>query len=251
MSGDLPVMEGGWDELFDESYTLFYGPSFSAERTRIEAEGAASLAEVSPGAAILDCPCGYGRHALVLTDGGYRVTGVDRSQAQLAEAERRRGAPEWPRLLRGDYRQLPFAEASFDAVLCLFTSLGYLEREGDVAVLSEFRRVLRSGGSLVIETMHRDRLARIFQPRDWEWHTGGGLILRERHFDALTGTVSNHQLYIPAEGERVSRRFVVHVYTVTEWVAMAREAGFREIECFGGWKGAPPSPETRLVLRGR
>ena len=54
------------------------------------------------------------------------------------------------------------------------------------------------------------------------------MILREHELDAVTGTVSNHQLHIPAEGERVSRRFVVHVYTVTEWVAMAREAGFRD-----------------------
>lgn len=37
-----------------------------------------------------------------------------------------------------DYRDLPFADASFDAVLCLFTSLGYLERDGDVGVLVEF-----------------------------------------------------------------------------------------------------------------
>ena len=251
MSADLPDMEGGWDELFDESYMVLYGPFFNEERERIEAEAAASLAAVDPGAEVLDCPCGYARHALVLAEAGYRVTGADRSQVQLAEAERRRGAAEWPRLVRSDYRQLPFADDSFDAVLCLFTSLGYLERDGDVVVLSEFRRVLRPGGALVIETMHRDRLARIFVPRDWESHPEGGVILRERHFDALEGTVSNHQLYIPEEGERVSRRFVVHVYTVTEWAAMAREAGFRDVECFGGWEGAAPSPDARLVLRAR
>jgi len=41
------------------------------------------------------------------------------------------------------------------------------------------------------------------------------------------------------------------VYTVTEWVAMAREAGFENVDCFGGWQGAPTSPEARLVLRAR
>lgn len=111
--------------------------------------------------------------------------------------------------------------------------------------------MLRRGRALVVETMHRDRLARIFAPRDWESHPDGGLILRERGLDLLTGTVRNQQLYISAEGERVSRRFAVHVYTATEWVAMAREAGFGSVECFGGWTGAPPSPEARLVLRAR
>jgi len=247
----LPEMEGGWDELFDESYMFLYAPSFSEHRTRGEAEAAAGVAGVEPGAEILDCPCGFARHALVLAEASYRVTGADRSEVQLAEAERRRGGAQWPRLVHADYRELPFPEASFDAVLCLFTSLGYLGRDGDVAVLSEFRRVLRPGGAMVIETMHRDRVARIFQARDWDRHPDGGLILRERELDLVAGTVSNHQLYIPAEGERVSRRFVVHVYTVSEWVAMVREAGFSEVECFGGWEGASPSAEARLVLRGR
>ena len=69
------------------------------------------------------------RHALVLAEAGYRVTGLDRSEVQLAEAERRRGDVDWPKLVRGDYRELPFADESFDAVLNLFTSLGYLERD--------------------------------------------------------------------------------------------------------------------------
>ncbi|MDQ3720240.1 MAG: class I SAM-dependent methyltransferase [Actinomycetota bacterium] len=251
MSVSLPEMEGGWDELFDERYTLFYPPSFSEGRTGAEAEGAARLAEVPAGAEILDCPCGYARHALVLAEAGYRVTGADRSQVQLAEAERRRGAADWPRLVRADYRELPFPDASFDAVLCLFTSLGYLDQAGDVGVLSEFRRVLRPGGALIVETMHRDRLARVFQPRSWETHPDGGLILRERKFDSVAGTLSNHQLYIPDEGERVSRQFVVYVYTVTEWVAMVREAGFDEVEPLGGWRGGSPSSDARLVLRAR
>ena len=246
----LPDMEGGWDELFDESYQLLY-PRFSEKDTRTEAEAAVRLAGVPRAGEILDCPCGFGRHALVLAETGYRVTGVDRSAVQLAEAERRRGPSQWPRLVRADYRALPLPDRSFDAVLCLFTSLGYLRRDGDVAVLAQFRRVLRPGGALIVETMHRDRLARSFQPRDWDRHPDGGVILREREFDAAAGTVSNQQLYISPEGERVSRSFVVNVYTVSEWVAMVREAGFREVECYGGWEGAPASVEARLVLRAR
>jgi ubiquinone/menaquinone biosynthesis C-methylase UbiE len=249
MSEGLPEMEGGWDELFDESYLRLYEPFQSEERARSEALAAASLAAAPEGGDVLDCPCGFARHSLVLAEAGYRVTGVDRSEAQLAEAKRRRGEAEWPRLLRADYRELPLPDASFDAVLCLFTSLGYLDRDGDVAVLEEFRRVLRPGGALVVETMHRDRLVRIFQPRDWDSDGEGGLILRERELDVTAGTVSNHQLYIPLEGERISRSFVVRLYTIGEWVAMAREAGFAEVECFGGWEAAPPSVTARLMLR--
>ena len=68
-------------------------------------------------------------------------------------------------------------------------------------------------------------------------------------FDPVAGTVHNHQVYIGAEGRRSSRRFVVHVYTVSEWVAMVREAGFSQVECFGDWDEAPPSHDTPLLVR--
>jgi SAM-dependent methyltransferase len=103
---------GDWDAVFDETYLLTYLPFVDDERTRAEALGAAKLAGLEQGAEILDCPCGFGRHSLVLTEAGYEVTGLDRSETLLAEAERRRGEREWPRLVRGDYRELLFADAS-------------------------------------------------------------------------------------------------------------------------------------------
>jgi ubiquinone/menaquinone biosynthesis C-methylase UbiE len=251
MSGSLPEM-GGWDAVFDETYLQTYVPAFDEERTREEALGAATLAGVDPGAEVLDCPAGFGRHAIVLASAGYRVTGLDRSPTQLGEAERRRGADEWPRLLRGDYRALPFADRSFDAIFNLFTSLGYLERHEDVGVLGEFRRVLRPGRALVLETMHRDRLARVFTARMWNRLPDGSLFLQEHEPNWVTGEFSVLHLIVTAEGERIERRFMHRLYTVTEWTAMLREAGFDDIDSFADWQGTtPPAPDRRLIVRAR
>ncbi len=102
MSG-LPEAEGGLEELFDETYVALFAPFLSEERSRAEAMAAVRLAGVPPGAEILDCPCGFGRHAFVLAQAGYRVTGADRSEPQLAEAKRRRREAPWPRLVLADY----------------------------------------------------------------------------------------------------------------------------------------------------
>jgi ubiquinone/menaquinone biosynthesis C-methylase UbiE len=250
MSGSLPEM-GDWDAVFDESYLRAYLPFLDEERTREEALGAVALAGVEPDAEVLDCPVGFARHALVLTEAGYRVTGLDRSETQLAEAERRRGEAEWPRLVRGDYRELPFADESFDAVLNLFTSLGYLGRAGDVGVLQEFRRVLRPGAALVVETMHRDRLTRHLVTRTWDRLPDGSLYLQEHEPDWVAATVAIVHLVVTPEGERIERRFVHRAYTATEWAEMLEEAGFAEIGCFSDWNESPPSPERRLIVRAR
>ena len=243
---------GSWDDVFDETYLRTYMPFFDDARTREEARGAIALADVEPGAEVLDCPVGFARHALVLAADGYRVTGLDRSQVQLAEGERLRGDADWPVLVRGDYRELPFEDASFDAALNLFSSLGYLERDEDVGVLRELGRVLRPGGALVLETMHRDRLARIFLPHTWDWLPDGSLFVHERTVDWISGEVSNRHIAVAPDGGRIERSFVHRLYTATEWVAMLREAGFAQIECFSDWAGtAPPTPEARLIVRAR
>jgi len=247
---------GTWDSVFDDTYLQTYLPMADPERTCAEALGAAALAELDPGAEVLDCPSGFGRHALVLAEEGYRVTALDRSETLLAEAERRRGDAEWPRFVHGDYRALPFEDASFDAVLNLFSSLGYLGREGDVGVLREFRRVLRDGRSLIVETAHRDGFARMLQPfsrRTWERLPDGSLYLEERSPDWAAGTIETYRVIVSPTGDRVERPYVLHVYSVKEWVEMLHEAGFADVEAFGGLDGATPAtPDTwRLVLRAR
>jgi ubiquinone/menaquinone biosynthesis C-methylase UbiE len=245
---------GSWDSVFDETYLRTYAHYADEDRDREQALAATALAEVEPGAEILDCPCGFGRHAIPLAQEGYLVTALDRSESQLAEAERRRGDAEWPRFVRGDYRQLPFGDASFDAVLTLFSSLGYLERDEDVGVLRELRRVLRPAGALVVETAHRDGFARsMWSSSSWERLPDGSLYLEERTPDWAAGTIDTYRLVVTPEGERIERPYVLHVYSAKEWIEMLREAGFADVGAFGAWDGVTPiRPDVwRLILRAR
>src|SRR4029453_15942501 len=81
MSRSLPEM-GDWDAVFDETYLRTYLPTTSDDWSREQALAAVALAEVQPGADVLDCPCGFGRHAIPLAEAGYLVTGLDRSESQ-------------------------------------------------------------------------------------------------------------------------------------------------------------------------
>jgi ubiquinone/menaquinone biosynthesis C-methylase UbiE len=240
-----------WDEFFSDFYLRAYAADERQEEAEAQALAAARLADCPEGGDLLDVPCGFGRHSVPLARAGYRVVGVDRSQTLLDEARRRTGHERWPKLVVADYRQLPFADGSFEAALNLFTSLGYLGDEEDARVLAEIGRVLGPEGRLVIETMHRDRLVSGFNERGWHLLGEGRLLLEQRTFDGAAGVAQTTQTLIDTGGERESRTFTVRVYSATELLAMLERAGFAESKCYGDLDGGPFGTDTRLVVVAR
>jgi ubiquinone/menaquinone biosynthesis C-methylase UbiE len=239
-----------WDAFFSDFYLRAYADDERQEEAEAQALAAARLAGCPDGGDLLDVPCGFGRHSVPLARAGYRVVGVDRSEALLAEARRRARGERWPKLVRADYRELPFADASFDAAVNLFSSLGYLGDAEDTKVLAEIRRVLRPGARLVIEIMHRDLLVLRFQESDWRLLGEGRLLLEQRTFDAAAGVAQVTQTLIDRAG-RDSRSYSVRVYSATELLAMLAAAGFADARCHGDLDGAPFTTGSRLVIVAR
>jgi ubiquinone/menaquinone biosynthesis C-methylase UbiE len=251
VQGRVPSSTETWDAFFSDFYLRAYADDERQSEADAEARAAAGLARCPAGGDLLDVPCGFGRHSVPLARAGFHVVGVDRSQELLSEANRRTGGAGWPRLVRADYRELPFADGSFDAALNLFSSLGYLGDEDDTRVLTEICRVLRPGARLVVETMHRDRLVSDFREHDWQLLGRGRLLLEQRTFDAAAGVVQATQTLIDNTGARDSRSFSLRVYTATELIAMLRSAGFEGARCHGDLHGKPFATDTRLVVLAR
>jgi ubiquinone/menaquinone biosynthesis C-methylase UbiE len=85
-----------------------------------------ALSGLPAGSEILDIPCGTGRLAEALLEAGYRVTGVDISQAMLDQAKRklaRFGERFSGRL--GDAVRIPPPETPFAAVVCARVLMHY------------------------------------------------------------------------------------------------------------------------------
>jgi ubiquinone/menaquinone biosynthesis C-methylase UbiE len=240
-----------WDPFFDEMYLKTYGARERGGEAEEQALAAVQLAGCEAGANVLDAPCGYGRHSIPLARADYRIVGADRSEGLLAEARRRAGEGGWQKWVRADHRDLPFEDGSFDAVLNLFSSLGYRGEAGDRQTLAQFLRVLRPGGSLVVETMHRDRLMTIFQPRGWDPLPDGGIVVEDRSFDHVAGENETTHMLVDAEGRRESFTYRMRLYTATELARLLEEVGFAQVECFGGFDREPLSHETRLAVLAR
>lgn len=103
-------------------------------------------AEVPPAAKVLDVGCGPGEMAARLTGRGYEVWGLDIAEPMIRYARARCGAD---RFRVGDAENIPFADNTFDAVICLAV-VEYLD--ADERALREIRRVLKPGGRAVVCT---------------------------------------------------------------------------------------------------
>jgi SAM-dependent methyltransferase len=75
-----------------------------------------ALADVAPGARLLDAPCGTGILEPTMRARGLRAIGMDVSAAMLAVARRTAGAPA---VVVGDLHAPPFRAGTFDAVVCV------------------------------------------------------------------------------------------------------------------------------------
>jgi SAM-dependent methyltransferase len=116
-----------------------------------EKEVTEELLELAKGDVVLDVACGPGnitRRLLSHVGAAGLAVGVDVSEPMLARAVADTHAPN-ATYVRADAQQLPFRDASFDAVCC-YAAL-YLV-EDPFAVISELARVLSPGGRIAVLT---------------------------------------------------------------------------------------------------
>lgn len=129
-----------------QNYEKFFVPAIGGPAAR----GLVKIAALQPGERVLDVACGTGvvaRLASEAVGSTGTVAGLDINPGMLAVA--RTTAPaginiEWH---EASAETMPFADASFDAVLC---QMGLQFIPDKLAALREMRRVLAPGGRLIL-----------------------------------------------------------------------------------------------------
>lgn len=201
-----------------------------------------------PGSEVLDLCCGMGRHSLALTDFGYKVTGVDLSEVLLAEAKRQdvQGKVAW---LRGDMRKVPAAKR-FDAVVNLFTSFGYFEKDGENAgVIREMNRLLKSGGSFIIDFLNPQYVKDHLVP--YSERMEGAARIEERR--GIEDGFVRKRIVISEDGAP-SRQYLeqVKLYDLNSFKSMLNATSLRLDLVYGGYAGEAYDPKSseRMIMIG-
>jgi SAM-dependent methyltransferase len=173
---------------------------------------------------VLDLCCGTGLLAGELIERGYRVVGVDASDAMLALARKRLG-PE-VELSRTTLPELE-GDGVFDAAVCTFDGLNYLTPDELRLTIAAVALRLRPAGWLVFD-LHTDRMMNftISNPVVAGESAGTGFVISSAVDPEARACDTTIELMRPRAGDSFSEQHRQYFHTDAEVRASLQAAGF-------------------------
>jgi SAM-dependent methyltransferase len=221
-------------ERYDEDEAEMFDPAVVAPMVEF-------LAELAGDGAALELGIGTGRIAIPLAQRGVRVHGIDLSEAMVARLRSKPGA-EQVGVTIGDFATTT-VEETFSVAYLVFNTIGNLTTQDEqVACFQNVAAHLQQGGCFVVEVgvpaLRRLPPGETFRP----------FLVSETHlgFDeydvAAQGLTSHH--YSVTDGKLEIHSLPLRYVWPSELDLMARLAGLRLRERWGGWAREPFTSES-------
>ncbi len=193
-----------WKTLFDEVYLITDARSVCDDvLTCREADVICELLPLDFGHKILDLCGGHGRHTLELYKRGFtNCTLLDYSQKLIDVAETKANENDYSvNFIQCDARSTDLPGGSFDHVIIMGNSLGYIQAPGaDSKIIKEAYRILRSGGRLLVDVTDGSVVKNSFNPNSWQvkWIVPGKISLScvSQQFDYFCLLSENLESYL-------------------------------------------------------
>ncbi|MBW1981149.1 MAG: methyltransferase domain-containing protein [Deltaproteobacteria bacterium] len=221
-----------WKEIFDEVYLLTDARSVCDEEiTRLEVDIIEELLQIRPGQRILDLCGGHGRHSLELCARGFNgCTLLDYSHCLLEIAKARAAEFGYSmEFTRGDARETGLPAATFDHVLIMGNSLGYAaEPEADARILAEANRVLRPGGTILVDVANGRAVKESFTSSAWHEIGDDIIVCRERELQH-DRVLAREVVVSKKRGLVRDCTYAMRLYFPESLEALLREAAFESI----------------------
>jgi SAM-dependent methyltransferase len=168
---------------------------------------------------VLDIGCGTGRHVVEMASRGLRCTGLDLSphMITLTRAKLERTGLSADLVQANMTEPLPFDDAAFDGVICMFSTIGLVPGSaGRAAVVEEIRRVVKPGGVFILHV--HNRLHNLFSAWGRYW------LFRTYVWDRMFTDLEVGDRIMPCY--RGIENMYLHVFSERELRALLESGGF-------------------------
>ncbi|HDR68327.1 MAG TPA: class I SAM-dependent methyltransferase [Bacteroidaceae bacterium] len=229
-----------YEELFEN-----YARKYDQESFTLGATGECDFIEKELGSdkslKILDVGCGTGRHTIELTKRGYRVTGIDLSESQLARAREKAQMNDLTIDFQNrDARNLPF-NSEYDVAIMLCEG-GFPLMETDemnYAILKSVTRSLNNHGKFIFTTLNG--LFPLYHSVEefCDATTGeGNATYRSNTFDLMTFRDHNITEFEDDFGNKKTLASNERYYVPSEITWLLKSLGYKKIDIYGAKIGA-------------
>jgi D-alanine-D-alanine ligase len=201
---------------------------------------------LEPADKILVLDCGAGRHVLELARRGFQtVGGIEATSALVRQARSRaRQAGFKIDFQTGDIASLSTPAAEWDAVLWLGDRLGRFETAEQLqAYLEQAGRLLRAGGTLILDLVERDWVRQHFEPRAWDWIDQQQVVCREQSLSPDGERLLCRQLILHTKKGVLADQFQsTRLYTADQVLTLLERSGFSTAYSHGGLPASDSAP---------
>ena len=222
-----------WKTLFDEIYLKTDARSVcDMDISRREVELICTLLSPEPGHRILDMCGGQGRHSLELWERGYTdCTVVDYSHHLVDLGKRTANERNCEvRFVQSDARYTGLPSTSFDHVLILGNSLGYLpDEDDDGRILTEAYRLLKPGSTILVDVTDGDKVLNELNPNTWHEVDEDLVVCRHRELNG-NSIKAREMVFSRQNGPVRDQSYAIKIYRPDELEELVLETGFVEVE---------------------
>lgn len=203
----------------------------------------------------VDLACGTGSVAILLSEMGMQVVGVDMSEEMLCQANQKAQELENPPIFVCQQLQRLQLPRGVDLAVCALDSLDYITDPEDCReAIRRVYRVLNPGGCFIFDVNTPQKLRamddQIFLDEDDDVYC-----VWRGEFDEQTNICTYAMDLFQRQGDVWKRSFEEHkeyAYSAQQLTDYLRQAGFTRIEVYADRRFAQPGPnEQRIYLKAR
>lgn len=224
-----------WFMSFYQSIAQVYDNIFPVNRSQV----AFLQQELDEIKRVLDVGCGTGTLSLALAKLGFSCVGLDLEPAMIAVA--RDNAKTMKVDAQFETADMGRVDATWpvpqcEAIVCLGNTLVHLPTDAVVGALRGFAQHLPPGGKLVVQILNYDRILDLRVTSLPFIDNDHLTFARTYGFESVPSYLAfNTELVVKATGQKLENTEPLYPLRPHELETLAREAGFDDVQLFGGF----------------
>lgn len=199
------------------------------------------------GEKILDIGAGTGNLALALAEAGFEMTASEPDRAMMEKMKvKSRSKSLSLSIHQKSMEQLTEFKEQFDGIICVGNTLPHLQTNESIEhFVHDCHMKLNEGGKLILQTVSYEH---VLSAEDFSFP----VIEKEGFTFTRHYTVTKNKVLftskLTADGKTIENTIPLTPITSKELIPMMKEAGFKQMDVFGNFKGEPYTEQSKAFI---